>query len=153
MIAPSAQRRSVKRSSPRQSCGKAAVRTVRLGTQTALGRRRADAGIGQQHRQQDQVGEDQHRDAEAGGQRQILDNRDVDHHQHGEADGVGEQRSHAGEEQAAEGIAGGDQPMRAAPDVLHDAVHLLRPVRHADGEDEEGYEDGEGVELEAEEGD
>ena len=134
-------------------CGEAAAAVIRFSAQATLGRGRADAGIGQQDRQQDQVGEDQHRDAEAGGQCQILDDRDVDHHQHGETDGIGEQRRHAGEEQAAEGVAGSDQPVRAAADVLHDAVHLLRPVRDADGKDQEGDEDRERVELEAEEGD
>ena len=67
-------------------------------------------------------------DADAGGQRQVLDHRDVDHHQHREADRVGQQRGQAGEEQAAEGVARGDQLVRAAADVLHDAVHLLRAV-------------------------
>ena len=79
-----------------------------------------------------------------------LDHRDVDHHQHGEADRVGEQRRQAGEEQAAERVARGDQLVRAAADVLHDAVHLLRAVRYADREHEERHQDRERIELEAE---
>ena len=42
-------------------------------------------------------------------ERQVLDDRDVDHHQHREADGVGQQRGEPGEEQAPEGVARGDQ--------------------------------------------
>ena len=110
----------------------------------------AHADVAEQHRQQDQVGEDQDGDAQAGGERQVLDDVDVDHHQHREADRVGEQRGEAGEEQAAEGVAGGDQAVRAAADVLHDPVHLLRAVAHADGEDEERHQDRIGIELEAE---
>ena len=57
-----------------------------------------------------------------------LDHLDVDHHQDGEADGIGQQRGQPRQEQAAERVARGDQFVRAAPDVLHDAVHLLRAV-------------------------
>jgi hypothetical protein len=112
-----------------------------------------DARVRQQHRQQEQVGDDQHADAEARGDREVADHRDVDDHQHREADRVGDQRGQAGEEQPAERVARGDQPVRAAADVLHDAVHLLRAVRHADREHEERHEDRVWVELEAQERD
>ena len=128
----------------------AAVVLVAVGAQAACGGGRADADVRQQHRQQDQVGQDQHRHADAGGQRQVLDHRDVDHHQHRETHRVGQQRRHPGQEQAAEGVARGHQLVRALADVLHDAVHLLRAVRHADGEDQEGHQDRIGVDLEAE---
>jgi hypothetical protein len=110
----------------------------------------ADADVAQQHRQQDQVREDQHRDAQAGGQRQVLDDRDVDHHQHREAHRVGEECGHAGQEQAPEREARRHQPVCAGRDVLHDAVHLLRTVADADGEHEERHQDRIRVELEAE---
>ncbi|MCY1519389.1 hypothetical protein D9M68_541390 [compost metagenome] len=37
--------------------------------------------------------------------------------------------------------------MGATPDILHDAVHLLRAVGHANGEDQERHEDREGIEV------
>src|SRR5439155_1934523 len=40
--------------------------------------------------------------------------------------------------------------MRAATYILHDAVHLLRPVRDADGEHQERHQDRERIQLEAE---
>ena len=113
----------------------------------------AHAGIGQQHRQQQKIGEDQHGDADARGQRQFLDHRDVDHHQHGEAHGVSEQRRDAGEEKPPERVARRHLLVRASTDVLHDAVHLLRAVGDTDREHEERHQDRERVELEAEQRD
>ncbi|MNZ63712.1 hypothetical protein D3C78_818660 [compost metagenome] len=43
--------------------------------------------------------------------------------------------------------------MGAAGDVLHDAVHLLRGVRHADGEDQERHQDGVRIDGVAQPGD
>ncbi|MNJ30992.1 hypothetical protein D3C77_256110 [compost metagenome] len=106
-----------------------------------------DAGIGEHHRQQDQVGEHQQGDADRGGDGQVLDHRDVDQHQHPEAHGVGDQRSDPGEEQAAEGVPRSHQLMGAAGHVLHDAVHLLRAMGHADGEHQKRHEDRVRVEL------
>ncbi|MNI12071.1 hypothetical protein D3C73_652390 [compost metagenome] len=108
--------------------------------QCALGGFGANADIGQCHRHQQQRSEDQHRDADAGGDRQVLDHRDVDQHQHRKTHGIGQQRGDAGNEQTAEGIARSDQLVGAAGDVLHDAVHLLRGVGHADGEDQERHQ-------------
>ncbi|MNF75202.1 hypothetical protein D3C84_572600 [compost metagenome] len=124
-----------------------ATQLLALATQAARGGLAADAEVGQQHRQQHQVGEDQYRHADAGGDRQVLDHRDVDHHQHGESDGIGQQRGEPGEEQAAEGVARGDQLVGAAPDILHDAVHLLRAMGHADGEHQERHQDRERIEV------
>ena len=146
--------RVVKRSSSSHTAPSPRPRvSSRSSRRLRCGRRRADAGVGEQHRQQQQVGEDQHGDADARGERQLADHRDVDDHQHAEAHGVGEQRGQPGEEQAAERVARGDQPVRAAADVLHDAVHLLRAVRHADREHEERHQDRERVELEAQQRD
>ncbi len=110
------------------------------------------ADIGQQHRQQQQIGEDQHRDTDTGGHCQVADHRNVDGHQHRKADGVGQQRGQAGQEQAAEGVARRHQPVRAAAHVLHDAVHLLRAMRHADGKYQERHQDRERIEREAQSG-
>ncbi|MNS81506.1 hypothetical protein D3C72_1152200 [compost metagenome] len=108
--------------------------------QCALGGFGANADIGQCHRHQQQRSEDQHRDADAGGDRQVLDHRDVDQHQHRKTHGIGEQCGDTGDEQTAEGVARGDQFVGATGDVLHDPVHLLRRVGHADGEDQKRYQ-------------
>ncbi|VVP60459.1 hypothetical protein PS900_06194 [Pseudomonas fluorescens] len=108
--------------------------------QCTLGGFRADTDVGQRHRHQQQRGEDQYRDTDAGGDRQVLDHRDVDQHQHGKAHGIGQQRGDAGNEQTAEGVARSDQLMGATGDVLHDAVHLLRGVGHTDGEDQKRHQ-------------
>ena len=108
--------------------------------QRTLGRLAPDTDVGQRHRHQQQRGEDQHRDADAGGDRQVLDHRNIDQHQHGKAHRVGQQRGDAGDEQAAEGVARGNQLVGATGDVLHDAVHLLRRVGHTDGEDQERHQ-------------
>jgi hypothetical protein len=54
--------------------------------------RRPGADVRQEHRQQQQVGEDEDRDTDARGEREVADHRDVDGHEHREADGVGKQR-------------------------------------------------------------
>ena len=108
--------------------------------QRTLGSLRAHADIRQRHRHQQQRGKDQHRDTDAGGDRQILDHRNVDQHQHGKPDSIRQQRSDAGDEQAAKGIARGDQFVRAPGDVLHDAVHFLRGVGYADGKDQKRHQ-------------
>ncbi|MCY1451006.1 hypothetical protein D9M71_678500 [compost metagenome] len=86
--------------------------TVRGGAavdlQGTLGGLFAHADVRQRHGHQQQRGEDQHGHADAGGNGQVLDHRDIDQHQYGETDGVGQQRGDPGNEQAAEGIARGD---------------------------------------------
>ena len=141
------------REHPEQAIEALRLPCLALGLERSRRAALAHADVAEQHRQQDQVGEDQHGDAEAGGEREVLDDGDVDHHQHAEADRVGEQGGEAGEEEAPEGVARRHQAMRAAGDVRHDAVHLLRAVADADREDEERNEDRIGVELEAEGGD
>jgi hypothetical protein len=67
----------------------------------------------------------------------------------GEADGVGQQRGQPRDEQSTERVTRRHELARAAPDVLHDPVHLLGAVRHADREHQERDQDGEWIELEA----
>jgi hypothetical protein len=110
-------------------------------------------GVGKQHGEQQEVREDQHGDADARRQREVLDHRDVDRHQHSETDGIGEQRGQAGQEQPPERVARSHELLRAAADVLHDAVHLLGAVRHADREHEERHQNRERIELESEQRD
>ncbi|MCY1428149.1 hypothetical protein D9M71_440220 [compost metagenome] len=66
-----------------------AVQFLVFFAQAARGRLAAHTAIGQQHRQQHQVGEDQHRHTDTGGNGQILDDRDIDQHQHRKAHGIG----------------------------------------------------------------
>ncbi|MCY1455433.1 hypothetical protein D9M71_725680 [compost metagenome] len=107
----------------------------------------ADSGVGEQDRNQDQLGEDQYRYADAGGEGKIADDRDVDDHQHGEAHHVGEQGGQTGHEQTTEGVARSDVLVGTPADVLHDAVHLLRAMGQTDGEYQEGHQDGIGVQF------
>ncbi len=72
----------------------------------------AHAGVREQHRQQHEVGEDQHRHPDARREGEVLDDRDVDHHQHREADRVGEERGQPGEEEAPERVARRDELVR-----------------------------------------
>ncbi|MNO92740.1 hypothetical protein D3C76_843220 [compost metagenome] len=101
----------------------------------------ADAGVRQHHRQQDQVGEHQQGNTDGRRDRQVLDHRNIDQHQHAKAHGVGHKRRDPGQEQAAERVAGGDQPMGATGHVLHDPVHFLRTMGHANGEHQERHQD------------
>jgi len=111
-----------------------------FGTQAAPRRPGTDANVGEQYRQQDQIGEDQHRHAQAGDDGQVLDHLDLDDHQHGKAHGITQQRGQPGEEQPAEREARRHQAMHATADVLHDAIHLLRAVAHADGEHQKRHQ-------------
>ncbi|VVN11866.1 hypothetical protein PS645_03833 [Pseudomonas fluorescens] len=105
-----------------------------------LRRFRRNAHIGEQHRQQNQIGENQHRDADTGNHGQILNDLDLDQHQHGEPDGVAQQGGQPGQKQAPEGEARGYDPVHAPADVLHDAVHFLRAVAHANGEHQKRHQ-------------
>ncbi|MNZ87056.1 hypothetical protein D3C78_1059030 [compost metagenome] len=113
----------------------------------ALGRALADASVGQQDRQQYQVGQDQYHDTDGRGNRQVLDYRDIDDHQHRKTHCVGDQRHYPCEEQAAKGETRRDQLVGTTPDVLHDAVHLLRAMAKANGEHQKGHQDRIGVQL------
>ncbi|MNY15055.1 hypothetical protein D3C86_1482520 [compost metagenome] len=121
--------------------------------QRAFGRLGTDADIGQRHRHQQQRGEDQHGDTDTGGDRQVLDHRNVDQHQHRKAHGIGQQRGQSGQEQPAKGIARGDQLVSAATDVLHDPVHFLRTVGHANGEHQKRHQNRKRIERVTEQSD
>ncbi|MCY1521941.1 hypothetical protein D9M68_567800 [compost metagenome] len=60
-----------------------------LTAHAAACRRAADSEIGKHHRHHDQLREDQYADTNAGGDRQVADHRDIDHHQDGEAKDIG----------------------------------------------------------------
>ena len=108
--------------------------------QGPLRRTGADTDVRQQHRNQNQFGEDQNGDANAGDQGHVADHRNVDDHQHRETEDIGEQGREARQEQAAEGVARGDVAVRPATDILHDAVHLLGAVRKADRKHQERHQ-------------
>ncbi|MNV54536.1 hypothetical protein D3C71_1467330 [compost metagenome] len=112
-----------------------------------------DAGVRQHHRQQDQVGKHQQGNADGRRDRQVLDHRNVNQHQHAKADGVGHQSRDPGQKQTPEGVAGCDQPMRAAGHVLHDPVHFLRAMGYANGKHQERYENRIRIELVTQTGD
>ncbi|MNI27785.1 hypothetical protein D3C76_1103690 [compost metagenome] len=61
-----------------------------------LRRRFADPGVRQQNRQQNQVGENQRQHADRRCDSQILDDRNLDDHQHSETYGVRHQRHQPG---------------------------------------------------------
>ncbi|MNO73618.1 hypothetical protein D3C76_645900 [compost metagenome] len=69
-----------------------------------------------------------------------MNDLDLDQHQHGKTHGIAQQRRQPGEEQAAEGEARRHHPVHASADVLHDAVHFLRAMAHADGKHQERYQ-------------
>ena len=100
-----------------------------------------DAHVGKQHRQQHQIGKNQQGHTDACCHGQAADHRDVDQEQYRETDGIGQQRGQSGQEEATEREARRHVPVHAAPDVLHDAVHLLGAVRNADREHQERDED------------
>jgi hypothetical protein len=111
----------------------------------------ADADIGDRHRQQDQVGEHDHRHADGGADGQLADHADVDDQQGDEAHGVGEDGDHPRQEQLAEGAPRGGQGVVRVAGLQGDAVDLLHPVGNADGEDQERHQHRVRVEPEAEE--
>ncbi|MCY1281214.1 hypothetical protein D9M70_300210 [compost metagenome] len=110
----------------------------------------ADTGERQQHRQEDQVGDHQHGEAQACRQGQLANDRDIDQYQHGETDAVGNQRDQPRQKQAAEGITSGHPGVGATGDILGNAIHLLAAMGHANGEDQKGDQDGKGIQHTAE---
>ncbi|MCY1498791.1 hypothetical protein D9M68_327880 [compost metagenome] len=71
----------------------------------------------------------------------MLDHPDVDHQQGDEADGVGQQRGGAGDEQRAEGAPRGVQRAMPLPHLAHHQVDVLHRMADADGEDQEWHQD------------
>jgi len=123
-----------------------------LATEAALGGFFVDADEAEQQREHDEVGEDEDEDAEAGDDGEFLNRLDVDQEQNREAHRVTYEGGEASQKKAPESKAGGDEIFAAAADVLHDAVHFLRAVTDADGEDEERDEDGIRIEIETKTG-
>ncbi|MND82399.1 hypothetical protein D3C80_742290 [compost metagenome] len=109
----------------------------------------ADAHVGDGHRQQDQVGEDDHRHADGRADGQFADHADVDDQQGDEPHGVGEDGDHARQEQLAEGAPRRGQGVVGTTGLQGDAVDLLHAVGDADGEDQEGHQHRIGIETEA----
>ncbi|MNI21113.1 hypothetical protein D3C73_746180 [compost metagenome] len=100
-----------------------------------------DAQVRQRDGNQQELGENQHGHADAGGQGQVADHRDINDHQYRKAHDVGQQRGQPGEEQAAEGVARRHVLVGAAANVLQDAVHLLGAMGNTDGENQERHQD------------
>ncbi|MND71633.1 hypothetical protein D3C80_631610 [compost metagenome] len=100
----------------------------------------ADADIGNRHRQQDQVGEHDHRHADRSTDSQFTDHADVDDQQGDEAYGVGQNRNHPRQEQLAEGASGSGQGVISIARLQGNAVDLLHPVGNADGEDQKRHQ-------------
>ncbi|MNO92124.1 hypothetical protein D3C76_836880 [compost metagenome] len=69
-----------------------------------------------------------------------MNDLDLDQHQHRKTHGITQQRREAGEEQPAESESRRHHPVHAPADVLHDAVHFLRAVAHADGKHQERHQ-------------
>ena len=111
-----------------------------LDFQRTLGRLAPHANVGQCHGHQQQRGKDQHRNPDTGGDGQVLDHRNIDQHQHRKAHRIGQQRGDTGNKQTTKGVARSNQLVGATGNVLHDAVHLLRRMGHADGEDQKRHQ-------------
>ncbi|MNZ79008.1 hypothetical protein D3C78_976010 [compost metagenome] len=100
----------------------------------------ADADVGDGYRQQDQVGEDDHRHADRRTDGQLADHADVDDQQGNEAHRIGENRDHPGQEQLTEGAPGSGQGILGITGLQGDAVDLLHPMGNADGKDQERHQ-------------
>ncbi|MCY1514751.1 hypothetical protein D9M68_493030 [compost metagenome] len=109
----------------------------------------ADAYVGDGDRQQDQVGEDDHRHTDGRADGQLADHADVNDQQGDEAHGVRQDRDHAGQEQLAEGPPGRRQGVVGITGLQGDTVDLLYAVGNTDGEDQERHQHRVRVETEA----
>jgi len=84
-------------------------------------------------------GDDDHADAEAGGDRQFPDGLNLDLENRQKADRVGDQRHAAGHEQLPEGTAGRVEAVVAAGEHRGaEGAHHLHAMAHADGENQNG---------------
>ena len=111
----------------------------------------ADADVGNRHRQQDQVGEHDHRHADGCADRQFTDHADIDDQQRDETHRIGEDRDHPRQEQLAEGAARRRQGVVRLAGLQGDTVDLLHAVGNTDGEDQERHQHRVRIEPEAEE--
>ncbi len=109
-----------------------------------------DRHEGHQQRQQDQVGQDDDADAQAGGDRHLLDHGHADQQDRDEAHQVREQRDDRRQEQQPERAAGCIHAVAARQRGVRDRADLLHAVAGADREDDERHEDAERVDAVAE---
>ncbi len=109
-----------------------------------------DRHVGHQHRQQDQVRQDDDADAEACGDRHLLDDLHRDQQDGDEADQVGQERDDRRQEQQAEGASCSLVAAGAGHGRVTHRADLLNPVAGADGEDDEGHEDAQWIDTVAE---
>ncbi|MNF67853.1 hypothetical protein D3C84_496810 [compost metagenome] len=131
----------------------AAILLGLLAFKASLRCRRAYPDIAEQDWQHNQVGQDKYGDTDTGNQCQILNHFDLDDHQHGEANRIAQQRCQARHEQAAEGETRRNDLVQPATDVLHDSVHFLRAMAHADSKHQKGNQYRIWIELETQQGD
>ena len=106
--------------------------------------------MGEQDREQQLVGHDHERHAEARGDAELAHDLDLDVHDHEEAEGVGQQGDGPGDHQFPERDARRRQGVGAAEQLELPGVGHLRGVAHADGEDQKRHQDGHRVHAVAE---
>ncbi|MOA36311.1 hypothetical protein D3C78_1578260 [compost metagenome] len=94
-------------------------------------------GVRKQDGQQHQIRQNQCAHANPRRERQVADDLNVDHREHGEAQCIGQQGGQPGNEQASEGVPRGDDLVRTACHVVSDTIHLLGAVAGADREHQE----------------
>ncbi|MNT80789.1 hypothetical protein D3C72_2203040 [compost metagenome] len=100
----------------------------------------AHTDIGKRHGDKEQLGENQYQHPQASRHGQVTDHWNINDHQNSKAHHIGDQRCQAGDEQTAKRVARGDIAVRPTADVLHDAVHLLRAMAKADGENQKRHQ-------------
>jgi len=83
--------------------------------------------VGEQDRQQEEVGDDDDGDAEAGGDGELVDGGDLDHHHRDEADDVADEGDHAGRDELDEGVAGGGLAVIAGEDLVAERADFWTP--------------------------
>ena len=97
----------------------------------------ADAQVGHHNRQKNEVGEDDDHDSNTGGNRQVLDHLDLDNHQCGKTDTIGNQCGQAGHIQRTERKTGRPFVVPALGLAMHDCIDHLHAVAHTDREHQE----------------
>ncbi|MNO71290.1 hypothetical protein D3C76_622010 [compost metagenome] len=112
-----------------------------------IGRRQAHER--QQDRQQHLVGDDHHRNAEGGGDRQLSDHLDIHQCNHHKAQGIGQQCHGAGDEQLLETVARSRDAIGAGQCFQFPGVGHLHGVGHANGENQKWHQNRHGVQPQA----
>lgn len=106
-----------------------------------------DFDVGQCYGDQQQFGEDQYGDVDVGGDGQVVDYWDVYDYQYGKVDDVVQQCGQFGEEQMVKGVMGGNVFVCVMVNVLEDVIYFLCVVGDFDGEDQEWYQNGVGIQF------